>query len=245
MISTFQSKLLSKMQLASNIIQLTFAPIQHEFSFSAGQYVILHIPQKDSTSKRRLYSIASSQNNAATFELIIELVKNGIASAHLSSMAIGDNITTQGPAGLFTLPSEPQNCIFFATGTGISPIRSMIRKLIDDEFSKDITLYWGFPHIENVYLLDELEKLAQENPNFMFYNCISRDGDLSLVTEKRYEKFFELGRINEVFEKTLLNATLTSDFFLCGSPKIIDSLKEFLVDKGVPKERIHFEKFSE
>ena len=33
------------------------------------------------------------------------------------------------------------------------------------------------------------------------------------------------------------------DFYLCGSPHIVEALREDLTNKGVPKEQIYFEKF--
>ena len=120
MISTFNSILLERKQLSEHIYLFRFKPVDHVLEFKAGQYVILHIPQADGHAARRLYSMASPISQKDEFSLIVEIVPNGVASEFLMKMNLGETVSTQGPAGMFTVAENDRDVIFLATGTGIA-----------------------------------------------------------------------------------------------------------------------------
>ena len=244
MISTFQVTLTDRKQLAHDVYQFTFSTNGHSFEFLPGQYVLLHIPQADGKTARRLYSMASSHNQKDSFELIVEILENGVASQHLMKMNIGDTLTVQGPAGMFTTKETDRHIVFLATGTGIAPMRSMIYHLLEQEDGKEIYLLWGHKVYQDVYLLDEFKELASKHPHFTFLNCLSREQDLSCLTVPEDERFFRLGHINDDLESLLPLPLTEYQYFLCGGPKVVESLKEWLASKNVPKEQVHFEKFT-
>jgi len=60
------------------------------------------------------------------------------------------------------------------------------------------------------------------------------------------KKYFFLGHIDSCFEKLFTNhysLITVNEFYLCGGRNIVESLKQFLLSKNVPKENIIFEKF--
>jgi Flavodoxin reductases (ferredoxin-NADPH reductases) family 1 len=126
MLILYQTQLIKKTNLASNVYLFEFSLIEpKEINFFAGQYLILSVPSAEKTVFR-LYSIASSPWQKNSFELVVELVEGGIGSSYLKNLKIDDKVLFKGPAGMFTLKKTDKNKIFFATGTGIAPIRSMI-----------------------------------------------------------------------------------------------------------------------
>ena len=56
------------------------------------------------------------------------------------------------------------------------------------------------------------------------------------------KKYFVLGRINKALEP-VLKSLGTVDFYLCGGRQVVESLKNYLLDFGVPSENLFFEKF--
>lgn len=243
MISTFQIRLTERERLAEQVYRFTFQPVNHVFTFKPGQYIILHIPQDNGYPARRLYSMASPASRTDSFDLIVEILEGGVASAHLMNMRIGDTMTGQGPAGIFVLSDQPEDSVFLATGTGIAPIRSMISHLIEHHSNKKIYLFWGFATASSVYLLDEFKQIAAEHPNFRFMNCLSREENLDCVTESD-RQYFGIGRVNAGLERVITGDKTRYHYYLCGSPKVIESLREYLAGLGVPKEQVHFEKFT-
>lgn len=244
MISTFQVTLTDRKELTHDVYHFTFSTNGHQFEFLPGQYVILHIPQADGKTARRLYSMASPNTQKESFDLIVEILENGVASQHLMKMNIGDTLTVQGPAGMFTTKETDRHIVFLATGTGIAPMRSMLHHLLEKDDGKDIYLLWGHKQYHDVYLMDDLKEMASKHPNFRFVNCLSREENLSCITNQEDQKYFQLGHVNDKLEEMLSLPIQEYQFFLCGGPKVVESLKEWLASKNVPKEQVHFEKFT-
>ncbi len=237
MINTYRTKLIEKLQLTNKVYLFRFSLIESAtIDFFAGQYIILSIPQEGSVIKR-LYSIASSPSVKDGFELIVEVIDGGAGSNYLKNLNINDEVNFQGPAGVFTLKENDKNKIFLATGTGIAPVRSMIKKLESTNNKLQIYLYWGLQYIKDVYLLEELKNYISRNTSFKFKICLSREEGLETISPAD-KNFFTLGHVDAICP-IIGNA----DYYLCGAPKIVESLRECLRQKRIPNENIFSEKF--
>ena len=187
--------------------------------------------------KTRLYSITSSQDKKDSFELIVEIIPNGVGSTYFKNLKVGDISEFQAPAGAFKLRNKNEDIIFLATGTGIAPIRAMLKHV---DYSKQIYLFWGLKTLKNTYLFNEFKKLSKINKNFHFKICASREKDL-LKIDKQNRKHFSIGRVNTQLNK--LNNLNNYCFYLCGSAIVVESLKQELIKKGINENNIVFEKF--
>ncbi|MBP7967504.1 FAD-dependent oxidoreductase [Candidatus Woesebacteria bacterium] len=248
MVLTFQSKLIHKKLIAPHVYHLVCTlPDNHEWNFTAGQYMIFHIPQKEGHPVRRLYSIASPPSQKSSIDFIIEIVPNGIGSIYVDTLNEGDSLTLQGPAGIFTHKTTTRPSIYLATGTGIAPMYSMIHTILNDETNTyPVYLFWGLKNCEDLYLDEELTALAKSYPLFYLRTCFSRLENISQV-KQTIAAYTELGRVTLGFEK-LLKDTNTKpdgyDYYLCGSKHVVEALREYLQIASVAKEQIFFEKFT-
>ena len=248
MILTFQSKLIHKKLIAPHIYHLVCSlPETSEWTFTAGQYMIFHVPQKDGHPVRRLYSIASPPSQKNSIDFIIEIVPNGIGSMYVEDLHEGDILTLQGPAGMFTHKTTTRSSVYLATGTGVAPMYSMIHTLLNDTTNTHpIYLFWGLKNCEDLYLDKELTTLAKHHPLFYFRACFSRLENISQVKET-VASYTELGRVTLGLEK-LLKDTNTKpdeyDYYLCGSKHVVEALREYLQIAGVAKDQVFFEKFT-
>ncbi|QQG44331.1 MAG: hypothetical protein HYW86_00210 [Candidatus Roizmanbacteria bacterium] len=266
MVQTYKSHLLSKQQLTHNVYLFRFGLDEpNELIFTPGQYMILFVPQSEDEPASpglqrgepicRLYSIASlaSPNSALageggtnSFELLIEIIPNGLASEFLLKLDSATEVTFQGPAGQFTLAQNNKDKVFMVTGTGIAPVRSILLTALTNSQptthnSSPITNYqllWGLPTFKDVYFLEEFKQLAAVHSNFTFTICLSRETKLSSIPEED-RQFFKLGHVNDNIQLDLTN----TDYYLCGSPKVIESLKSYLAANNVEPNSIIFEKF--
>jgi Flavodoxin reductases (ferredoxin-NADPH reductases) family 1 len=162
MLILYQTQLTKKINLAGNFYLFEFSLIEpKEISFLAGQYLILLVPSKGETISR-LYSIASPPWQKNSFELVVELLDRGVGSTYFKNLKIGDKVLFKGPAGMFTLKETSKNKVFFATGTGIAPIRSMIMESQKLEVKSQKFLFWGFRKKEDVYFLEEFKKIKKK-----------------------------------------------------------------------------------
>lgn len=235
MLQTFKTTLSSKKLLTGNIYLFNFKLIEPlEMKFIAGQYMMLKVP-KDGSFVSRLYSIASPPNIKDSFELIIELVPQGIGSCYVESLKLGQEVVFQGPAGIFYLNQNEKTKIFLVTGTGIAPVRSILKGMT----SANYYLFWGLKTLKDIYLLDEFKQ-------FNLKICLSKENNLEMVTEVD-RKYFDLGHVDYVFDKQFGNLTIEQlnnfEFYLCGARTVVESLKQFVLAKNIPPTNIHFEKF--
>lgn len=236
MLLTYKTILSQRSQLNPNTYLYHFDLVgPKEIIFKPGQYVILKVPS-DKGPISRLYSIASSNNEKNSFELIVEIVPGGLASGYLNSLKENTEVIFQGPAGMFELKENDRTKVFMVTGTGIAPIRSIF-KSIQYKVSS-MKLFWGLRTYKDVYLLDDLKK-------FNTKICLSREQNLNMIPELD-RKYFQIGHIDFCLDKLLTTdySLLTnSDFYICGGRNVVESLKQFLLSKNIPGENIIFEKF--
>lgn len=267
MLITYTAKLLSKRELCKNIYYFSFSyPDDPNWTYKAGQYMIFHIPQKATHAARRLYSMASPTYQKSSLDFVIEMVPNGIASTYLSNLDIGGTVTLQGPAGIFVMKESPRPIIFLATGTGIAPIRSIIESLLNKPTSSDIVqqetqlldrlkhlssqkrlyLFWGLKYCKDIYFLEEFKKLMNQHQHLYFKFCLSRQEKINDVPMD-FQKDTVLGRVTKGLEDLLIDRDLNNkdfDYYLCGGDKVVQALREYLAERGIPKEQVMFEKFT-
>ncbi|MEK6872863.1 MAG: FAD-dependent oxidoreductase [Nanoarchaeota archaeon] len=221
----FRSKILDVINLTSSVKHLTF-PVLEEFDFYPGQFISL-ILNKDGREIKRPYSIAS-QPSRKSMDLCIKIVQNGLVTPLIDGLKKGDEIEVLGPMGDFIVKDFSKHLIFISTGTGIGPFRSIINYLLENSFKNKITLLTGYRTEEEVLYESEFKELEKKFKNFFYHRILSR-------SEKE-----ENGYVQKLVEKNLF---LNSHYYICGLKGMVNSVKDLLSEKGIPKENIFFEKY--
>jgi len=247
----YKTILTNKTQLTPDVYLLKFRLVEpEEIDFRAGQYLILDVPQTNGNAVKRLYSIASPPTEKNSFELLIKIVENGIGTNYLKNLEINSEVKFSGPAGMFGLKEDNKDKIFLATGTGLAPLRSIIKMLsVKHETLKvnqpKIILFWGLQKISDCCLIDELKQYATNLPGFGYKICLSREENLDGVNKDDRQNF-TLGRITKGFDeligdkKELVN---NFDYYFCGNRDVVESVRTFLNEKGANKENLYFERY--
>ncbi|MGH7329680.1 MAG: ferredoxin--NADP reductase, partial [Polyangiaceae bacterium] len=161
---SFEARIVSRRMVSPAVFELTLercdgAPI----TFDAGQWVSLTLPIEGAEIKRS-YSVASAPSRAPRFELAITLVSSGPGSNYLYNANIGTVLRVIGPQGFFTRTAHPAApSLFVATGTGLTPFRSMI---LEAQLTAETWLLFGARTQEDLIYRDELEKAAENNSLF-------------------------------------------------------------------------------
>ena len=221
----FRSKILDVINLTSSVKHLTF-PVLEEFDFYPGQFISL-ILNKDGREIKRPYSIAS-QPSRKSMDLCIKIVQNGLVTPLIDGLKKGDEIEVLGPMGDLIVKDFSKHLIFISTGTGIGPFRSIINYLLENSFKNKITLLTGYRTEEEVLYESEFKELEKKFMNFFYHRILSR-------SEKE-----ENGYVQKLVEKNLF---LNSHYYICGLKGMVNSVKDLLSEKGIPKENIFFEKY--
>jgi ferredoxin-NADP reductase len=211
---------------SSSVYTLLINP-EEPLDFAPGQFCFLYF-EREGKMKAKAYSVASLTNDV--LEFCIKRVEGGYMSNKLRTLQKGDVVKIGGPYGFFVVEPVERDVIFMATGTGICPMRPMIRKILDEHPKTTITLIFGVRTQEDILYRKEWEVLAQDHTNFNFVPVLSRE-----------DWNGEQGHVQDVVEKYWKGDVV--DFYVCGLFPMVDEVKALLLEKGVPKERIHSERY--
>jgi ferredoxin-NADP reductase len=204
------------------------------FPYRAGQALLI---ASHGYEPRRPYSIASAPEESdrdRSLELLIGVDAQGRVGPHLDLEA-GARVDVEGPLGRFTFPEQPeeQRFLFIAGGTGIAPLRSMLRHALSRPH-REIGLFYSARTIGEFAYEEEMRRLA-------------REGRIELrqtVTRDRVADGWEgtAGRIGRADLAPFVHnpATLC---FLCGPRALVEEMPKLLEELGVPRSRIKTEEW--
>lgn len=215
--------------------------IRGEFDFLPGQHLPIQI-EVDGKPVRRTYSICSTPGNGE-LQLGIRIQPGGIFSGFVAAtLRVGDVLQVMPPFGQFHAAVDPANSktyLAFASGSGITPIISIIRATLDQEKDSRFVLFYGNRRQNTAMFIDELYALKNSFPERMqLYFLFTRE-------EQEYPIFS--GRIDEEKAKELYRvfcAGLEPDeAFICGPDTMIESVQKALLELGMDRKRIHVERY--
>lgn len=216
--------------LTHDVFELTLETAE-PINFLAGQFITIKIDDKIPPCFRA-YSICSPPHYANQFTLCIKHVPEGRGSSWLQTAKFGDPINFIGPNGYFTHQKNGRPLLFIATGTGIAPFYAIITELLQNNFDKKITLIFGVRHENDLFYTAHFQDLAAQHSNFTFITTLSKPSENWQGNR---------GRVTEPLKA--LEIAPETDSYICGLTPMIDSVREILTEKGLPKEQIHFEKY--
>ena len=193
------------------------------FSFKAGQFVTLTL-KIDGNEVKRAYSIATSPSDKGYFEITSK--KYGVFSTYLDEKAkVGEKIKVNGPHGLFTYEERCNKIIAIAAGSGIAPIRGIVRQAIEEK--KEIELLYSVKTDKDIIYEKELE-LLKNNKNFKSKVVLTGNGGK---------------RIDLNFLKENLKFDDKSLFYICGPPAFVKAMVEDLKELKIKEDKIKTERF--
>ena len=213
--------------------------LKEKFKFTQGQNITIKT-HLDET--RRSFSICTSPLDNE-LRVAVKKVTNGVFSTYANEqLKVGDVLEVMTPTGSFFTEIKPENkkeYVFFAAGSGITPVISIIKTILKTEKESNVTLVYGNKNLSSIIFKEELEALKDKHlQRFRLYYILSRE---------RTDADFNYGRIdvNKIHQLSkLINLDGVDEFFLCGPEEMIFSVKDFLAGWGIKKEKVHFELFT-
>jgi len=173
---------------------------------------------------------------------------DGIASEEIFHMKIGDKVSVSGPAGRLILLEEslhPKRYVLVATGTGVTPYRSMLNQIDTITKTHDIKflLLFGVRTPQECLYYDEFLNIKRNNKNFDFHVFYSRELPVNTDPTLTYENtHIHHGYVQTGFEKIKLDPN-TDMIYLCGNPNMIDDAYPMLLTKGFTARNVRREKY--
>ncbi|MGH9311904.1 MAG: FAD-binding oxidoreductase [Vicinamibacterales bacterium] len=203
------------------------------FEFRAGQAVLLGAAGLE---LRLPYSVASAPEEAVrtgVLEFLMKVDAAGDPGPHLRGLARGQRIEAVGPFGSFVFPAKPaeRRFLFIAGGTGIAPLRSMLRHAILSRVAGEFAVSYSARTPSDFAYGAELRRLARAGRIRL---------ELRATREAPPRWRGERGRVGQPRLAPLVTdpATLC---FICGPPSMLVEVPPILTALGVASSRIRME----
>jgi ring-1,2-phenylacetyl-CoA epoxidase subunit PaaE len=212
-----------------------------EFAFKQGQYLTFK-KELNGAEVRRSYSLCSSPLDGE-LRVAIKQVEEGIFSTYINKeLKEGDVLESMTPQGLFTSPIEEEaskNYFLIAAGSGITPILSIIKTVLQSEPKSNITLLYGNKNRSTIIFKSDLEALKNKYmERLSVYHILSREqADTDLMCGR-----IDASKCNYFLDK-IIDPKHIHEAFLCGPEEMILTAKESLIAAGVPENNVHYELF--
>jgi ring-1,2-phenylacetyl-CoA epoxidase subunit PaaE len=211
------------------------------YAYKPGQYLTLRT-DIDGEDVRRSYSICSAKDES--LRVAIKQVVDGKFSTFANTiLEEGVELDVMTPMGKFQLSLHPENkktYVAFAAGSGITPIMSMMKSVLQTEPGSEFVLIFGNRGFESIIFREEIEALKNRYlGRLSVHHVLSRENLGSHLFN---------GRIDQEkcrkFGKVLFAIDEVDEFLLCGPGEMIVNVTEALKAEGVDPKRIHSEYFT-
>jgi ring-1,2-phenylacetyl-CoA epoxidase subunit PaaE len=212
----------------------------HGITYRSGQYLTL-VNHSHNEEIRRSYSITSSPVLNEPLSIGVKRIENGFFSRLLVDDAIeGDELITIGAGGLFVLPDDINNykqVFFFAAGSGITPVYSLIKTLLYAHADLDVVLIYSNASENKTVFLHEL-KMLEENFSERFHIKFLFSNVVHLSKARLHRKLLE-----EFLNELSVADYAQTLFYICGPESYMRLCTYTLQENDVPKANIKREDF--
>ena len=216
--------------------------------FRPGQFIQVHFPAADGAPLRRSYSLATRHDHALgpgeAVEIAAGHLPGGAATALFEALEIGGQVQASGPYGRFCLQAADAHprYLLIATGTGVTPYRSMLPVLAQRMAERDleVVVLAGARTPGELLYAEDFRAFSEAHPRFRYVPCLSRE--LPAADSAHAHADVRHGYVQNALAE--FAPTADGDIaYLCGNPNMVDACFEALKDAGLPIPQIRREKY--
>jgi ring-1,2-phenylacetyl-CoA epoxidase subunit PaaE len=215
--------------------------LKDNFVFRAGQYITLKT-EINGNEVRRDYSICSSVNSG-DLTVAVKAVENGTFSVYANEkLNTGDTLEVAEPNGRFIFDAngaKTRTVAAFAAGSGITPILSIAKTLLEDEPFSNFILVYGNKKLNDAMFAQDILELKQQYGNRFHVHFIYSQTQETDALFGRIEK----STVN-LMVKNKYKAVSIDSFYLCGPESMIHTVKDVLLENNIKEKNIYFELFT-
>jgi predicted ferric reductase len=196
-----------------------------ELRAEPGQYFLWRFLSRGGWWQAHPFSLSAAPNGRF---LRITVKDSGDYTSRLRELPIGTRVIAEGPMGAITPRRRSQRKVLLvAGGIGVAPLRSLFESLPGGP--GDLTFLYRARNRGDLVLWSELEDLARR-----------RGARLGYVVGPREQQPDPLAADNL---RAAIPDLTAHDVFVCGSPGFVDHVAASLRSAGVPRRRVHAERF--
>jgi ring-1,2-phenylacetyl-CoA epoxidase subunit PaaE len=226
------------------------------FQYQSGQYITIKL-EIGGREQRRSYSMSSSPLEPG-LAVSVKRVKGGLVSGYLTDrVKAGDQLEIMEPDGRFhpVLDAEQRKTYYMiGAGSGITPLFSMIKTILEEEPQSTVHLLYGNRTEESIMFRSQLDQLLRRyDAQFTVDHVLSKprrekpSGIAGLFSKGTLSWQGKTGRIGVPQLEEFLEANPVRGreavYFICGPGNLIDTVEAALVGRGIPAAKIHTERF--
>ncbi|MCQ6961026.1 flavin reductase family protein [Mucilaginibacter aquariorum] len=206
----------------------------HNVPYKAGQFLTLIFNHRNQEI-RRSYSLSSSPDDDRMAITVKRITNGEISRFLLTKVNVGDVLTVAQPAGVFTVSNyrSEKDILFFAAGSGITPVFSQIKYILNRPGKSKLHLIYSSQNRESILFNNELNNLLERYPARLNITYLL-SSDANRLTNIKVEQL-----VNEqlAFEKE------KAEFYLCGPFVYMRMIRLTLLYMGIEQQQIHKENF--
>ena len=215
-------------------------PPAESFDFKPGQYIDVVL----SKGRRRSFSIASPPHDARPLELHVRRAPGGEFSEQVFAEdmrgavlqiegPLGDNVYRDAAGVDVPDAAAAPPLLLIAGGTGLAPLKSIVRHVLERGLPQRMTLYWGVRAERDLYAHTFLEEAARDDSRLRYFPVLSEPspawhGRRGLVHEAVLAEL-------EALEHYQIHAS--------GPPQMLKAIRRDFTARGVPESAMSFDAF--
>jgi predicted ferric reductase len=209
----------------------------HVFAYTPGQFAFVTFNSRQVSAEEHPFTISSTPTNKKNLHFTIRC--SGDFTSNVGHLKRGDTALIDGPYGLFShlalVPDPKRELIMIAGGVGITPMLSMLRYMVDMNDGRRVTLVWSNRTAEDIVFRDEFQRMENRLKGLKVFHILTR----------RPDHTSESGRLDESkLRKLLADCSRKAMVFICGPPKMMESVDAAIRRIGFPKRSIKMERFA-
>ena len=210
-------------------------PVAEAFTFEPGQYIDIMLPG----GRRRSFSIASPPHDSRPLELHVRRVAGGEFTDRLFHQNPERTLLTmEGPLGHFIYrqdqpPGSAAPMLLIGGGTGIAPLISILRHVIENGVDRELRVYWGVRSERDLYAHARLENLRERAARMRYVPVLSEP---TLAWHGR-SGWVHAAALQDIDD---LDAY---EVYAAGPPAMIEAVQREFKARGVSASRLYFDSF--
>ena len=211
------------------------------FQYQPGQHLtIRHLTEQEEL--RRCYSICSDSDE--DMSIAIKKIDQGQFSTWANeNLKVGDVLEVMPPQGVFFQKAAKvggKHYLGFAAGSGITPILSIVKAVLNRQKDDTFTLVYGNRSWKQTMFSEQIMDLKDRfKERLQLINIFSRELNDSEIFNGR----IDAEKLQQLFQAGLISAE-TDHCFACGPEEMMNAVETVLPTVGIERNKIHTERFN-
>ncbi len=216
-----------------------------KFNYKPGQFITFKL-EIDGEIVYRSYTMSSSPSRPYSIVVTVKRIAGGKVSNFVAdNVNEGDVVTIMGPDGAFNLVDIPATkYLFLSAGSGITPMYSMSRWLLDARVGSDIAFVHSARSNDDIIFADGLSSMAHRSAKFSLHYLLEAAPELVEGVNHTANDSRMLGRLDIDKLVKLVPDFMARTVFVCGPEPYMVAVKSLVEASGFEMENFHQESFT-